>query len=177
MYVNDHNKILRGSSNVCTMRICATMVWGGFPLQIQTIVEHCHAWSQALVESRGEALDPGGGVNTAVGEAAELVSDSDLTVTAQTLQLATAVLRHQPAAGATVAQKARSWLSSAGPELLLHEVTLWNLRRLVFQRSSGMWYTSHQPHAGSLSSTPRSCTYDRAFPAPAHVRTRLSIST
>ncbi len=59
------------------------------------------------MESRGEALDAGG-VNAAVSEAAELVSDSDLTVTAQTLQLATAVLRHQPAAGATVAQKARS---------------------------------------------------------------------
>ena len=74
-----------------------------------------HASPQALVESRAEALDTGA-VNAAVSEAAELVSDSDLTVTAQTLQLATAVLRHQPAAGATVAQKAR--LATAGPELL-----------------------------------------------------------
>ena len=65
-----------------------------------------HAWLQALLELRGEALDAGA-VDAAVSEAAELVSDSDLTVTAQTLQLATAVLRHQPAAGATVAKKAR----------------------------------------------------------------------
>ncbi len=80
----------------------------------QVACHQLHAPPQALVESRGEALDAGG-VNAAVSEAAELVSDSDLTVTAQTLQLATAVLRHQPAAGATVAQKAR--LATAGPEL------------------------------------------------------------
>ena len=43
----------------------------------------------------------------AIAEAAELVSDGDLAITALTLQFATAVLRHQPGAAATVSEKVR----------------------------------------------------------------------
>ena len=83
--------------------------------QLHGSIEHATqgCFSQALVESRSDALDAAA-VNAAVSEAAELVSDSDLTVTAQTLQLATAVLRHQPAAGPTVAEKVRLWSHRGG---------------------------------------------------------------
>lgn len=45
----------------------------------------------------------------AIAEAAELVSDGDLAITALTLQFATAVLRHQPGAAATVTGKVRCY--------------------------------------------------------------------
>lgn len=59
---------------------------------------------QVLVATRGAAMDAGL-LEAAVAEAAALVSDTDLTVTALSLQLAAAVLQHQPKAGPSVAVK------------------------------------------------------------------------
>lgn len=58
------------------------------------------------MEARGGKLDAGA-LGGAVAEAADLISDGDLAISAAALQLATAVLQRQPASAPAVAQKVR----------------------------------------------------------------------
>ncbi len=59
---------------------------------------------QVVVAAHGRAIEAGL-LEATVAEAAALVADSDLTVTALSLQLVTAVLRRQPKAGPAVASQ------------------------------------------------------------------------
>jgi hypothetical protein len=59
---------------------------------------------QVVVASYGSEIDPAA-LQTTVHEVAQLISDTDLTVTALSLRLAEKILLHQPAAGPEVAKQ------------------------------------------------------------------------